>query len=101
LLAIAQFAAIANASQFFADDVEIGMSASVNQSCARSITRRLQCCAITSGTRWIKQDASEFLGGSKLPYPSWTVEDPGVVHVSTGKRTPKRTKRARLPKNVV
>ena len=77
------------------------MSASVNQSCAWGITRRLQCCAITSGTRWIKQDPSKFLGGSKLPYPGWTVKNPGVVHVPTCKRTPKCTKRARLTKNVV
>jgi hypothetical protein len=101
LLAIAQFAALADAGKFFADDVEIWMSASVNQSCARSITRRLQCCTITGGTRWIKQDPSKFLGGSKLPYPGWTMEDPGVVHVSTGKRGPKCTERARLPKNVL
>jgi hypothetical protein len=77
------------------------MSASVNQSCARGIARRLQRCAITSGTRWIKQDPSKFLGGSKLPYPSWTVKDPGVMHMPTCKRTPKRPKRARLTKDVV
>ncbi len=101
MLAIAQLAALADASQFFADDVEIGMGASVNQSCARSITRRLQRCTITGGTRWIKQDPSKFLGGSKLPYPGWTVKYPCVVHMPTGKRAPKCTERARLTKDVL
>jgi hypothetical protein len=100
LLAVAQITALANAGKLFANDVEIWVRASINQSCAWGIARRLESFAIAGGTGWIKQNPSEFLGGSKLPYPRRTVKDPRVVHVPTCKRTPKCTKRARLTKDV-
>jgi hypothetical protein len=91
LLTVAQLTTLANASEFFTDDVEIRMRSSVNQSCTRGITRRLESFAIDGSTRRIKQDPSEFLGGSKLPNACRAVKNPCVVHVSTCKRTPKCT----------
>jgi hypothetical protein len=61
----------------------------------------LESFAIDGSTRRIKQDPSKLLGGSKLPHSCWTVKYPCVVHMSTCKRTPKCTERARLTKDVV
>jgi hypothetical protein len=91
LLAVAQLTALANTGKFFANDVEIRVRARVNQSCAWGIARRLESFAIAGGTGWIKQNPSEFLGGSKLPNACRAVKNPCVVHVSTCKRTPKCT----------
>jgi len=61
----------------------------------------LERCAVSSGCRWIKQEAGEFLGCAKLPNSSGSVKNPRVMHVPTGKRASKRLKGAGLTKDAV